>query len=78
MDKRVIIAGISAVLLVALNIKLAVDHGNAQYKTGMNHGCNAGFDYFIRQKYNVVGELPNQVQMEIATMCIDAIVEGKP
>jgi hypothetical protein len=78
MDKRTIIAAVSAVLLVALNIKLAIDHGNDQYNSGMSHGCNAGFDYFIRQKYQVTGDLPNQVQMEIVTLCVDAIAAGKP
>jgi len=74
MNKRNIVLSLIAVGALALNVVLAADHGTAMYASGKSHGCNEGFDFFLRQKYGIK-ELPMQVQLEIAMMCVDAAQE---
>lgn len=72
-----VVTVIAVIVLVACNVLVAADHGEKMYSTGLNHGCNEGFDYFLRKQYGL-RELPPQLQMEIATLCVDALPEGKP
>ena len=69
MNKYIVIAGISAVLLVTLNIKLAMDYGNSKFQAGLVEGCNTGFTHLIKQRYGVT-TLPGSLRAEIAAGCV--------
>lgn len=71
MNKYVVVAFLSAVLLVSLNIKLTSDYVERKYTEGRTHGCQQGFTHLIQSKTGMT-ELPMQIQAEIISACIDS------